>query len=106
MSFRVRWSAQARADLVRLPDYLLDRAEIIEELDLAAQVINELEAAIAAHLSASPWAYRKAGDGRSSTRRELIIQSGATCYLALYEIVDPENVLVLAVRHQRESDYH
>jgi len=75
-------------------------------LDLAAQVIDELEAAIGTHLSASPWAYRKAGDGRTSTRRELIIAPGAVGYLALYEIMDPVNVLVLAVRHQRESDYH
>lgn len=106
MSFRVRWSAQARADLIRLHDFLLERAETIEDLDLASRLIDELEAAIGGHLSASPWAYRKAGDGRRSTRRELIIPSGAIGYLALYEIVDPENVLVLAVRHQRESDYH
>jgi plasmid stabilization system protein ParE len=106
VSFRVRWSVQARADLIRLHDFLLDRAETIEDLDLAARLIDELEAAIGNHLSASPWAYRKAGDGRRSTRRELIIPSGAIGYLALFEIVDPANVLVLAVRHQRESDYH
>jgi hypothetical protein len=30
-------------------------------IDLAAYLIDELEAAMGGHLSASPWAYRKAG---------------------------------------------
>lgn len=106
MSFRVRWSGQARTDLGRLLDFLLDRAETVEDVDLAAHVVDHLEAAVRALLCASPWAYRKAGDGRSSTRRELILPSGATGYVALFEITGPDDVLVLAVRHQRESDYH
>jgi plasmid stabilization system protein ParE len=92
--------------MTRLLDFLLDRAETVEDVDLAAQVVDDLEAAVRAQLSASPWAYRKAGDGRSSTRRELILPSGAMGYVALFEITGPEDVLVLAVRHQRESDYH
>lgn len=106
MIFRVRWSAQARDDLLSLHDHLLDRARTVEDLDLAEHLIDELQASVYAHLSTSPWAYRKAGDGRRSTRRELIIALGSVGYLALYEITDPGNGLILAVRHQRESDYH
>jgi hypothetical protein len=43
VSFRVRRSARARADLIRLHDDLLGRAETIDDLDFAAQVIDELE---------------------------------------------------------------
>jgi hypothetical protein len=42
----------------------------------------------------------------SPTRRELIIPFGATGYIALFEIASASIVLVLAVRHQREEDYH
>lgn len=42
----------------------------------------------------------------SATRRELIIPFGASGYVALYEIDGPASVLLLAIRHQREEDYH
>jgi mRNA-degrading endonuclease RelE of RelBE toxin-antitoxin system len=38
--------------------------------------------------------------------RELLISFGSAGYVALFEIDDAETVTVLAVRHQRESDYH
>ena len=38
--------------------------------------------------------------------RELIIPFGASGYVALFEIDDSHTVTILAVRHQRESDYH
>jgi hypothetical protein len=38
--------------------------------------------------------------------RELIIPFGATGYVALFEISDSQTVVIAAVRHQRESDYH
>jgi plasmid stabilization system protein ParE len=39
--------------------------------------------------------------------RELVISRGRTGYLALYEYDEPSDlVIVLAVRHQREQDYH
>jgi len=55
-------------------------------------------------LAATPYSFRKAG--KSPTRRELIIPFGATGYVALYEITGPSSVLVLAIRPQREEDYH
>jgi plasmid stabilization system protein ParE len=55
-------------------------------------------------LATTPYSFRKTG--KSPTRRELIIPFGATGYIALYEIASPSSVVVLAVRHQREEDYH
>lgn len=38
--------------------------------------------------------------------RELVISFGAAGYVALFEIEPDDIVTILAVRHQRESDYH
>jgi hypothetical protein len=55
-------------------------------------------------LKASPFTCRKAG--KSAFLRELIIPFGRSGYVALFEIEDESNVAVLAVRRQREDDYH
>lgn len=102
--FQVRFSAAARLDLQRLLDFLIDRAESGEDLDDAERVIGTIETVVHSHLARTPYSFRKAG--RRSTRRELVIPLGATGYVALYEIIGPAQVLVLAVRHQREEDYH
>ncbi|MEZ5606101.1 MAG: type II toxin-antitoxin system RelE/ParE family toxin [Burkholderiaceae bacterium] len=104
MSFDVRFSVEAEADLGRLFDFLLDRARTLEDLDLAQAAIDAIRVAAHKQLAVTPYSFRKIG--HSPTRRELIIPFGATGYLALYEIVNPTRVLVLAVRHQREEDYH
>ena len=104
MRFEVRFSATAEDDLARLFDFLLDRAETVEDLVLAQAAIEAVRSAVLNQLAATPYSFRKAG--KSSTRRELIIPFGATGYVALYEIASPSSVVVLAVRHQREEDYH
>ena len=104
MTFAVRFSAAAEDDLLRLFDFLLDRAETVEDLDRAQAAIEAVRAAALNQLAATPYSFRKTG--KSSTRRELIIPFGATGYVALYEIASPSIVVVLAIRHQREEDYH
>jgi len=104
MTFDVRFSAAADDDLERLFDFLLDRAETVEELDLAQAAIEAVRSVALIQLAATPYSFRKTG--KSPTRRELIIPFGAAGYVALYEIASPSSVLVLAVRHQREEDYH
>jgi len=106
MSAAVRFATSAVEDLERLMDFLLERARSEEDLEHAMQMLVRLDEMITGHLSAAPFSYRKAGDGRLSMRRELIIASGATGYVVLYEIESPVSVVVLAVRHQREDDYH
>jgi len=104
MIYEVVFAPEARADLHRLYGYLLDRAETVEDLSLAERALLAIETAVNVHLSQTPFIYRKAAGG--SLRRELIIPFGAAGYVALYEIAQPGKVLVLAVRHQREEDYH
>lgn len=104
MTFEVRFSAVAEDDLERLSDFLLDRATTADELGLAQAAIDAIRSATLHQLAATPYSFRKAGS--SSTRREFIIPFGATGYVALYEIAGPSSVVVLAVRHQREEDYH
>ncbi len=102
--FKVRYTAAARDDLLRLFDFLLERVQTIEEFDAAQDAIDALRAAVQNHLSRTPFIYRKAGD--SAFLRELIIPFGRSGYVALYEIEGADTVNILAVRHQREDDYH
>ena len=60
--------------------------------------------AIEWQLARAPFNYRKAGS--DPLRRELVVPVGATGYVAVYDIRPPSQVLALAVRHQREDDYH
>ena len=57
-----------------------------------------------ATLESSPFTCRKAG--KSPFLRELVIPFERSGYVALFEIEDPSNVVVLAIRHQLEDDYH
>lgn len=104
MRFEVRFSVAAEDDLERLFDFLLERAQTVEDLDLAQSAIETVRSAVENLLAATPYSFRKAG--KSPTRRELVIPFSATGYVALYEIEGASRVLVLAVRHQREEDYH
>lgn len=106
MTFSVRFAPEAEDDLLRLFDLLLEQARTTQELDRAQAVVEALGTSLSHQLALNPFAFRKAGDGRRSTRRELIMPAGATGYVALYEIEGPDSVVVLAVRHQREDDYH
>ena len=88
--FQVRYTDAARGDLLQLFDFLVDRAQTVEDFE--------------GHLSRSPFIFRKAG--QSPFLRELVIAFGNSGYVALYEIQDTKNVNVLAVRHQLEDDYY
>ncbi len=104
MSFDVLLTPTAESDLERLFDYLLERAETTEDLDRAQAAIDAIRAVMQQQLAITPYSFRKAA--QSPAQRELIIPFGHTGYVALYEIVSPSTVAVLAVRHQREEDYH
>jgi plasmid stabilization system protein ParE len=104
MSFLVELSQTAEADVERLFDFLLERAETTEELDHAQAAIDAIRAAVQQRLAITPFSFRKAA--QNPAQRELIIPFGGTGYVALYEIVSTSKVVVLAVRHQREEDYH
>jgi plasmid stabilization system protein ParE len=105
VSFRVRLTRDAEADLDRLFDFVIERELAREggDLTMAEQAIAALRAGIAT-LKSSPFTCRKAG--QSPFLRELVIPFGRSGYVALFEIEDASNVVVVAVRHQREDDYH
>jgi plasmid stabilization system protein ParE len=102
----VRFTPVAEEDLLRLTEFLVERAQNLEELDQAEDAIRMLRQAIEVQLSVMPWSFRKAAPGHRTTRRELVVPAGATGYVALYEIESHHCVQVLAVRHQLEQDYH
>ncbi len=103
MSFALRFSASARDDLIRLYQFLLDRASTAEDLAGAQRALDAIDRAFES-LSRSPFIYRKVG--LSPFLRELLIPFGSSGYVALFEINDASTVTILAVRHQLEDDYH
>jgi plasmid stabilization system protein ParE len=104
MSFAVELSPTAEADLDSLFDFLLDQAETAEDLDRAQAAIQAIRATAQHRLAITPFSFRKAA--QNPAQRELIIPFGSTGYVAMFEIVSASKVIVLAVRHQREEDYH
>lgn len=105
MSFRVKLSADAIADLDRLFDFILERelARDDGDLALAQRAIDAITDALD-RLRGSPFIYRRAGTG--PFLREMVVPFGHTGYVVLFEIVDERTVEVAAIRHQREDDYH
>lgn len=102
MSFRVRFTEEAETDLVRLYDFILQRdatdwAVAERALEAIRQGMRTLEQ--------TPFTCRKASAGNPFLR-ELVIPFGVDGYVALFEIDNEEWVTVLAVRHQREEDFH
>jgi plasmid stabilization system protein ParE len=102
VSYRVRFTQDAEADLVRLYEFLLRRDET--DWALADRALDAIRNAIRS-LELSPFSCRKATPGNPFLR-ELVMPFGATGYVALFEIDDDKTVTILAVRHQREDDYH
>lgn len=100
MSFRVRFTDEARIDLERLFAFLLEQAE--GDWRLAERALAAIDNGLAL-LATTPFSCRKAARG-GPLLRELVIPFGSAGYVALFEIEDARTVTVLAVRHQREDD--
>jgi plasmid stabilization system protein ParE len=105
MKYRVVFSQAAAEDLEQLFDFALQRELDCEtgDLNIPEKAVQAIKSGIA-FLTSSPFACRKVGS--SSFIRELIIPFGHTGYVALFEIVDSNTVIIGAIRHQREDDYH
>lgn len=103
-AFEVRYTETARDDLLRLLDFLYDRARTAEALDAAKAAIDAIELAIE-RLRETPFIYRKASSSNPFLRELIIAYRSAGC-VALYEIAANHVVNVLAIRHQLEDDYH
>jgi plasmid stabilization system protein ParE len=120
--FRVRYAGAARDDLKRLYGFLVTR-----DVEAAERALEAITRAVEV-LRDFPFTCRKV-DEANPFLRELVISFGDSGYVALFEIEgDPEAseehtdaderaeadeqdepvryVSILAVRHQREDDYH
>jgi plasmid stabilization system protein ParE len=94
-----RWvlAEAAAIDLERLTDFLLERfpVDAVQTVDLITDALNILES------------HPRIGRPVDFGLRKLVISRGTTGYLALYEYDETADLcLVMAVRHQREQDYH
>jgi plasmid stabilization system protein ParE len=93
---QLKISAKARDDIVRLHAFLAAK-----DTSVAGRAVDEIKASLFV-LTQMP----KMGRLVETGLRELVIDFGSSAYLALYaldEVLD--EVVVLALRHQRELDY-
>jgi plasmid stabilization system protein ParE len=99
VTYRVRYTHAARDDLKQLYGFLLD-----QDLPAAHRALAAIDKGMEL-LQTFPFSCRKAG-ADNPFLRELLITFGTSGYVALYEIEDNQTVTILAIRHQREDDYH
>ena len=101
MTYAVRFTKEAEDDLLRLIDFL-----IAQDVSAARKAQASISEAVK-FLAIFPFSCRKAeGSSVNPFVRELLIPFGNAGYVALFEIEDAETVTIIAVRHQREDDYH
>ena len=98
MSFRLRFTLEAKSDLERLYGFLPE-----QDLEAAERALDVIDRAWTI-LEEFPFSCRKAEDSNPFVR-EIVIPFGSAGYVALFEIENQQTVTVLAVRHQREDDY-
>ena len=105
MIYTVQFSAAADEDLERLFDFILQREleSATGDLGIPERALKAIKEGIGL-LRSSPFACRKVA--RNPFIRELVITFGRSGYVALYEVVDDSTVIIGAIRHQREDDYH
>jgi plasmid stabilization system protein ParE len=102
VSYQVRFTEEAEADLLRLYEFILAKDQA--DWSLPSRALEAIKNGIRG-LELSPFSYRKATPDNPFLR-ELIIPFGASGYVALFEIDNDQTVTILAVRHQLEEDYH
>lgn len=98
MKYVLQYTHEALEDFDRLYDFLVDI-----DVDLAERAFGAMHKAIEL-LESFPFSCRMASP-ENAFLRELVIPFGSSGYVLLFEIED-DTVTILAVRHQREDDYH
>jgi len=93
---RLIYSSRSFSDLDRLTDFLIDTDPVAasETVDLIAEAVSILKR------------HPQIGCPLEENLRELVISRGKTGYVALYSYeAEHDTVLILAIRHQRESGF-
>lgn len=88
---------------MRLEDFLIESVLQHGDFDLPRRAVASIRTELRI-LETNPFTCRIADDDR--LERELVIPFGASGYVALFRIVSEKEVVVAAIRHQREDDYH
>lgn len=103
MKFTVTLTREAMEDLRRLEDFLVELAVEHGDWNLPGRAVDAIRSEMRI-LETNPYTCRMAqGD---PLERELIIPFGGSGYVALFEIISDHEVVVSALRHQREDDFH
>ena len=97
--YKIRFTPEAEDDLLRLYEFLLEK-----DIAAAERALDAIKAGIEL-LQFSPYSCRKVL-AKNPFLRELVISFGSAGYVALFEIEPDDIVTIIAVRHQREDDYH
>ena len=103
MTYTVFLTREAREDLRRLEDFLVEMALRHGDFDIPARAVDAIRNEMRV-LETNPYTCRKVSS--NPFERELIIPFGGSGYVALFEIIGDDEVLVAALRHQREDDYY
>ena len=105
MTYRVLLTQDAQDDLDRLFEFMLERELRRDggDVDRAHEALAAIKAGLKT-LERFPFTCRKAAE--STFLRELVIPFGRSGYVALFEVRDGATVVIAAVRHQSEDDYH
>ena len=103
MTYTVFLTREAREDLRRLEDFLVEMALRHGDFDIPARAVDAIRNEMRV-LETNPYTCRKVSS--NPYERELIIPFGGSGYVALFEIIGDDEVLVAALRHQREDDYY
>ncbi len=99
MTYRVRYTRDAKEDIERLYAFLIE-----EDLQAARRARDAIARGMD-FLKDFPFSCRKASPDNPFLR-EMLIPFGQSGYVMLFEIEDNKTVTILAIRHQREEDYH
>ena len=99
MTFELRYTQTFYEDLDRLSDFLIER-----DPELAERAISAIQKALTILEDFPLMARRASAD--DPLLRELVIPFGSAGYVILFKVTDEATVIVLAIRHQREEDYH
>ncbi|NYT33025.1 type II toxin-antitoxin system RelE/ParE family toxin [Rhizobium sp. WYCCWR 11128] len=99
MIFELTYTQTFYEDLDRLTDFLIER-----DVDLAERALNAIQKALMILEDFPLMARRASAD--DPLLRELVVPFGSAGYVILFKLMSETSVIVLAVRHQREEDYH
>lgn len=99
MKFELRYTQTFHDDLDRVLDFQFERYPALAERTVVAigKALRVLED--------FPLMARRACED-DPMLRELVVSFGSSGYIILFKLIDDHTVTILAIRHQREDDYH